>query len=264
MSEVKKTIINELIAKVENLPFEEDILAEFLEELEVSLPHLTIKSKRIYDRLMAHFRYSAQASFQTPEQNKQAEYDAFLLFKYDTATALRGILIDIDLSERIANEQQENNNLPSHVSSKKVFIVHGHDDQLKSEVARFIERANLEAVILSEQTSGGTTIIEKFENHTDVGFAIILYTPCDLGKSVTQEELSYRARQNVVFEHGYFIGKLGRGQVAVIHKHDVELPSDIMGLLYHKYDFSDNLSWQIKLAREMKSVGMDIDLNSLF
>lgn len=98
---------------------------------------------------------------------------------------------------------------------EKVFIVHGHDDALKLDVARFVEKLGLEAIILHEQSSNGRTIIEKIEANTNVGFGIVLYSPCDVGGKVN-ESLNDRARQNVVFEHGYLTGKLGRENVAVI------------------------------------------------
>ena len=95
-------------------------------------------------------------------------------------------------------------------SDKKVFIVHGHDSALLNDVARFISSCDLEPVILDEQPSKGQTIIEKIESNTDVNFAIVLYTPCDIGNEKTNDTMNLRARQNVIFEHGYTVAKLGR------------------------------------------------------
>lgn len=144
----------------------------------------------------------------------------------------------------------------------KVFIVHGHDDVVKLSVARFLERLGLKPIILHEQASGGTTIIEKIENHSNVGFGIVLYTPCDLGKAKDGEELNYRARQNVIFEHGYLIGKLGRSNVCALVKEDVEKPNDISGVVYINYDSGNG--WHSELFRELKNAGYDIDANLLF
>ena len=120
-------------------------------------------------------------------------------------------------------------------SGNEVFIVHGRDDGVKETVARFIEKLNLKATILHEQPSGGLTIIEKLEKYANnAGFAIILLTPDDVGalKDKIEDESKPRARQNVVFELGYFIGKLGRERVCPLFKGEIEKPSDIDGVIY--------------------------------
>jgi predicted nucleotide-binding protein len=84
--------------------------------------------------------------------------------------------------------------------SNEVFIVHGHDSLAMNEVARLIERAGLDAVILHEQVNAGRTIIEKFEHHAGVaGFAVVLLTPDDVG-GPSRDALQPRARQNVIGE----------------------------------------------------------------
>lgn len=145
--------------------------------------------------------------------------------------------------------------------STKVFIVHGRDNEVKETVARFVEKLGLHPIILHEQPNGGKTIIEKFEEYSDVGFAIILMTPDDKGSLVNDESMKNRARQNVIFEHGYFIGKLGRDRVVALVKGDLELPSDISGVLYLGID--NGGAWKLVLAKEIKSVGYNIDLNKL-
>ena len=149
------------------------------------------------------------------------------------------------------------------IKSNKVFIVHGHDNEVKTEMARFIEKLGLNPIILHEQASGSKTIIEKIEAYGDVGFAIVLYTPCDLGsKKMENPTFNSRARQNVVFEHGYFIARLGRGNVAAIVKDKVETPNDISGVVYLTYDIQGG--WQRDLIKELKAAGYTIDANILF
>lgn len=143
----------------------------------------------------------------------------------------------------------------------EVFIVHGKDNEAKQETARFIEKLGLKAIILHEQVSENKTIIEKIEKYSNVGYAIILYTPCDVGNEKNKKPLNSRARQNVVFEHGYFIGKLSRKNVCALLKGDIEKPNDISGVVYIEMD--NNGYWKMELAREMKSVGFQIDLNKL-
>ncbi|NRF72320.1 nucleotide-binding protein [Aquincola sp. S2] len=106
--------------------------------------------------------------------------------------------------------------------------------------------------------------MEKFEAHApDVDFAIVLLSPDDVGhRAGHEDEVRPRARQNVILELGYFIGALGRKKVCVLHKGNVELPSDYVGVLYLAFD--ERGAWKGELAREMKASGMTIDFNKVF
>lgn len=143
----------------------------------------------------------------------------------------------------------------------KVFIVHGRDDLAKTEAARFIEKLGFSAIILHEQASSGKTIIEKIEAHTNVGFAIVLYTPCDIGGLAGEKTQKSRARQNVVFEHGYLIGKLGRHNVCALVKGDVEIPNDISGIVYVPLD--NHGAWHLSVAKELRNAGYSVDMNKI-
>ena len=148
-------------------------------------------------------------------------------------------------------------------TSQKVFIVHGHDQIAKYTVARFVERLDLEAIILDEQPSESLTIIEKFERHaSSADFAIVLITPDDVGASIQKkDDLKLRARQNVIFELGYFFRALGRKGVCALYKEGVELPSDIYGIVYVLMDEFN--AWQLTLVREMRQAGLSVDANKL-
>lgn len=141
-------------------------------------------------------------------------------------------------------------------SGKKVFIVHGHDETVRDKVELFLHRIGLQPVILCNQPDEGHTIIEKNQKNTDVSFAIVLYTGCDVGKLKTDTELRPRARQNVVFEHGYLINKLGRKRVVALVEDDVETPSDMSGVLY--ISLSDT-EWKQRVLREMEICGLRFD-----
>ena len=118
-------------------------------------------------------------------------------------------------------------------------------------------------MVLHEQPNEGRTIIEKFEDFTHVGFAVVLLTPDDTGRLQDDVgDFKPRARQNVIFEFGYFIGKLGRGRVCALVKGDVERPSDYDGVLYIPLD--DSGGWEMRLIQELKSAGYDIDANRAF
>lgn len=177
---------------------------------------------------------------------------------------LKGILERLELIPEQPTNSIYSSSVESAVTnSNEVFIVHGHDRTVKSEVARFVEQLGLEATILEEKPGGGRTIIEKFERYaSNAGFAIVLLTPDDVGAPRDrQEDLKPRARQNVIFEIGYFFKGLGRGRVCAMSKEDVEFPSDLNGVSYVLLDSQDG--WKLKLFREMKEAGFSIDSDKL-
>lgn len=186
-------------------------------------------------------------------KNEGALYEAYI----------DSLLLDIQNGEysllnEISESLDKGNSL---LANYKVFIIHGHDGEAKEKTARFIEKLGLEAIILSEQANQGKTIIEKLEHYTDVGFAIVLYTGDDAGNTEAEAgigNLNARARQNVVFEHGLLMGRLGRNKVTPLVSGALELPSDIQGVVY-----IDSRSWQLEVAREMKAAGYNIDMNKV-
>lgn len=143
----------------------------------------------------------------------------------------------------------------------RVFIVHGHNDAILQSCARFIEKLGLSVTVLREQPNHGRTIIEKFIEYSDVGFAVILLTADDRGgrSNETYEEQKARARQNVIFELGFFIGKLGRERVCALYEEGVEIPSDYQGVAFVPIDIRQ--AWHFELVKEMKASGLPIDLN---
>ncbi len=146
--------------------------------------------------------------------------------------------------------------------SKRVFVVHGHDHGTKETVARYLERLGLEAVILHEKPNEGQTVIEKIEAHSDVGFAVVLLSPDDVGAAKADSaKLRPRARQNVVLELGYFVGKLKRSRVCALYVPDVEIPSDFSGVLYVELDQKG--AWRTRLAQELSNARMPINVAGL-
>ena len=163
--------------------------------------------------------------------------------------ALEDKITDLGISQESAVDPTE--------FSKDVFIVHGHDDPAKMEVAHLIERAGLNAVILHEKPNAGRTIIEKFEKHGgSAGFAVVLLTPDDVG-GPSRGDLRPRARQNVIGEMFWFAGKLGRGRICALKKGDLEIPTDFAGIVYT--DMDDRGTWKAKLLRELETAGYEVD-----
>jgi|SRR5215217_221373 len=143
----------------------------------------------------------------------------------------------------------------------KVFIVHGHEEAPREMVARFLEKLGLQAIILHEQTNRGMTVAEKLEANNDVGFAVVIMTPDDFGRSKTVDGESPRARQNVILELGYFIGHLGRDKVCALKQGDLEIPSDFVGVVYTAFDQGG--AWRLALAKELDAAGYHIDFNAV-
>ncbi|MEO8621978.1 MAG: nucleotide-binding protein [bacterium] len=149
---------------------------------------------------------------------------------------------------------------------KRVFVVHGHDDAAKAAVEILLRDLGLEPIVLHRQPDAGQTLIEKFETYSDVGYAFVLLTPDDIAYSSEQESLpeplrakEWRARQNVVFEYGFFVGKLGRSRVCCLFNGSVTLPSDLHGLAYKSFDKSiDEVAYGI--AKELKAAGCSVSL----
>ncbi|MEA5535294.1 nucleotide-binding protein [Crocosphaera sp. XPORK-15E] len=175
---------------------------------------------------------------------------------------LESICDRIDLIPELSTLSTTLTTMNTYQSEKDIFIVHGHDNEAKREVDVLIRKLGFNPIILHEQPNQGKTIIEKFENYSNVSFAIILLTPDDEGKVRNKdEELKPRARQNVILELGYFMGKLGRDKVCALYKEKVEIPSDFSGVLYTMMDNAG--AWKTEIAKEMKKTGLEVDLNKL-
>jgi predicted nucleotide-binding protein len=150
--------------------------------------------------------------------------------------------------------------------SRRIFIVHGHDGELKIDLARFLEKLEFEPIILHEQPDKGETIFSKLRDEmSDVGFAFIILSPDDVGGIASRtEELRARARQNVVFEHGLFCGQLGPSRICAIRKGDVEIPSDLHGVLYKTLPIGGNISSiAFDIVKELRAAGYIVDANKV-
>ncbi|MFT6212922.1 MAG: putative nucleotide-binding protein [Alphaproteobacteria bacterium] len=155
---------------------------------------------------------------------------------------------------------EENIKTTSHFDNKKIFIVHGQNNTSRLEVEKFIRQIDLIPIVLMDQASGGKTIIEKLEYCSDVAFGIVIYDDCDLGKQKSGTTLRPRARQNVIFEHGYLLARLGRSHIVPLLMHqEIEIPNDISGVVYLS---SEN--WKHTLVKELKNAGLSIDANKIY
>jgi len=130
---------------------------------------------------------------------------------------------------------------------KKIFIVHGREKIHALELQLYLEKKYMiEPIILESKPHRGRTIIEKFEDYSDVDHAIIIMTPDDIGGLKGKRKLP-RSRQNVILELGAFITKIGRNNIILVKKGKIELPSNIIGVGYYEFN------------KEIKEVYNDIE-----
>jgi predicted nucleotide-binding protein len=171
------------------------------------------------------------------------------------------------LEDEIADQEhmREALTVPSSppLPKNKVFVVHGHDEAVLQAVARFLEQIDLEIIVLREQPDQGRATIEKFKHYAgQVGFAVVLLTPDDLAGPSSAPASATRARQNVIFELGYFAGKLGRGRACLLRKGNVEIPSDLYGIIYKDFDTAG--AWKLELVKELKAAELQFDANKVW
>jgi predicted nucleotide-binding protein len=235
------------------------------------------------ERLITHaakpngepFVYLESAQQARIEGNHRDQFDQAKTGYLGALESLRRLLIEGDIFGELLEPHSSSQPLETEdavttvataATSKKVFIVHGHDHQLKIELEVFLSRLGLTPIVLHREVDGGKTIIEKFESNSDVAFVFILLTPDDVVFAADQQAMDdsnrlkeFRARQNVIFEFGYFVAKLGRQRVCALHKGDVAIPSDLSGLIYKKVE-TDVEAIGFALLKELKAVGLKLQL----
>lgn len=279
--EAKVELLKRRIADIERFDFgavvscpssEVEKLADVLEE---RFARIFEPGHRIGNQLQSHVasmrdegrkREWALLRLSMPEVdriNKYADHIGFHLNELKTDLKAAIAELEEDRLDQLIDVSGTRDEIKSEtaVRNQEVFVVHGHDEGARESVARFLEKLGFKPIILHEQANLGRTIIEKVEAHSNVGFAIVLLTPDDLGRSSEESALHPRARQNVILELGYFIGKLGRRHVFALKRGQVEIPSDFNGVVYQPYD--DQGAWQLALAKELQNVGYSIDLNAV-
>lgn len=195
---------------------------------------------------------------------------------YNKVGSLINLVIDdLELSEKKEDliykpmlEEKKKKEIIEEITelNNKVFIVHGHNEIMKQSVARIIEKLDLEPIILHEQANQGMTIIEKFLNNSNVGFSIILLSADDIGYSKKDGNSSAkdRARQNVIFELGFFTAKLGRKRVVALveNSKNFEIPSDVHGVIYIPFEGIDG-KWKFDIAKELMESGYNLDVKKI-
>jgi predicted nucleotide-binding protein len=259
--------IDERMTAGEQLRQREITAAEVLEECEADYRRWNSFNAELLKRLFTTAKYAEEYSwwgvasvsrFESPLHQKIREYRDEIAEKLHRLQSIRERLDLIPLAASVAASSPV---AAARAHSNRVFVVHGHDEAARESVARFLEKLGVGAIILHEQPTGGRTLMEKLEHYSDVDFAVILLTPDDVGAvgGTGAPQLQPRARQNVVLELGYFVGKLDREHVCALYSGPLELPSDYLGVGFVPLDRGGG--WRLQLARELRAAGVAVDMN---
>jgi predicted nucleotide-binding protein len=232
------------------------------------------RARREYDKWDSYTETLLRKLFDTPEISEEYLAPTRLFhhqsytqriddYRHDVETKISRLEGLVDKLRLYEKPQSEPAPAKATALSRDIFIVHGHDEATKQSVARFIENLDLVAIILHEQPNRGRTLIEKLEQESSpAGYAVVLLTPDDVGARADKpKDLVPRPRQNVIFELGFFLGKLGRDRVCVLYRKGVERPSDISGVSY--IEMLEGEGWLNHLAREMRAAGIEFDAGKL-
>ncbi len=246
--------------KLKNVTNEIDILlAKQIDPFSEEFTAWHTKSERLLDQIFgAKSKESNQfrnTLFWSPIYVGSTDYDQDNINECQEGLKTTRAIFNVYIKEleEATGEENKRNNVNS-LDFSKVFIVHGHDGELKLKVARLLEKQGIEAIILSEKANKGKTIIEKIETYAEnVAAAICLFTLDD-----QMVDGSKRARQNVVFETGYFYGKMGRDKTIIVSEDNALNLSDLQGVVYVNKN-----NWEIDVLRELREIGFTIDLNKL-
>lgn len=200
------------------------------------------------------------------QNERPVDFKQRLTAEFTSAVNKVAAHVDMLQSESVSSKSPLSTASERAVSSvrSKVFVVHGHDEAAKAQVARLMHQINVEFIILSEEPNKGRTIIQKFTDHAaDASFALVVMSGDDEGRSKAQHDapLKPRTRQNVIFELGYFLSALGPGRVCALTKGGPEIPSDYEGVLYEPMD--ERGFWRYSVVKELKAAGFNVDANNV-
>ena len=236
------------------------------------IEHVLKESVRFESEPFIYFKTGNAARI---EGNYRDQFDTAKDSYIGALKALKSLITDGDTFDELLTQSTSNNKKEApqntiaktaKINDKKIFIVHGHDHNLKIELEVFLSHIGLRPIVLHREADEGQTIIEKFEANSDVAYVFILLTPDEVAYTIDQEKIpelerkkEYRARPNVIFEFGYFAAKLGRNRVCALHKGNVTIPSDLNGFIYKKVD-KDIDEIGFALIKELKAAGLKLEI----
>lgn len=146
--------------------------------------------------------------------------------------------------------------LPRRLMTHRVCVIHGQNDALKNAVSDYLQKLGLEPVVLHKQPSGERNIMEKIEILPEVDYAVVLLTDDDFVQTGKSSRGGKALSRNVLFELGYYIGRLGKSRVCALYKGHNKPPRDYEGISC--LTISDNQVWRRLLGMELKEAGFEI------
>ncbi len=218
-----------------------------------------------YLKELADIRFSPVVWFSG--MTEEDERPAWNSGKFELQNLIKTMIEDLTLFGGVITEgEQVVLDRTDQLIQQSIFVVHGYDEAMKQSIAQTLEKLGLKPLILHEQPNNGRAVIEKLMDYREKSsFAVILLSPDDLAYKVGEDPATarYRTKQNVVFELGFFLGKLGKNRVVVIHKEadKFETPLNFSDVLFVPFDNRDN--WKFELVRELKAAGYKADANAL-
>ncbi len=250
--------LDQLISEIESIEYDDYSKVKLsISKAEIFAKHnMTSESCQYFKEKMKAIEFYSYNSYLLEERSNK---DIWENGKRELIGYIDNMKLDYGLSNSNSSTKSPKNNL----NFKDIFIVHGHDREMLLDAEKLINNLDLNPKILQDEADKGRTVIEKFEDHSDVDFAIILLSPEDKFYTDLEDptKIVTRSRQNVILELGYFFSKLGRDHIIVLHREDksFEFPSDIFGLIYQPY----SRGWENDVVDELQSFGFDIDKNKI-
>lgn len=143
-----------------------------------------------------------------------------------------------------------------------ILVVHSHDDEAKDMTLGFIDELGLNPIILRDTPDSGTELFDRFEDHKNIGFAIVVLNPDDIGETKIERcELRHRVNQSLIFELGFLVGKLGWNRVCALYEEGIDIPASNEGIIYVQMDKEGK--WKKTIAREIKTAELEVEADKI-
>jgi predicted nucleotide-binding protein len=141
-------------------------------------------------------------------------------------------------------------------ATNDVFVIHGRDETNQLRLSKLIrEDFRLMPIVLLDKPGRSAPTIDKFEHHAQTcSYAIALFTADDRVTTKTGEEY-WQPRPNVIFETGWFVGRLGKERVLILLQEGVKNYSDFDGV--NRIQFRDDVEDKFRaIQAELKASGL--------